>query len=66
MELLNGNGDEAAGLDLPDISGSGFVWDISQFTTNGSIAIVLIPEPSRLLLGALGFAALFLRRRRDL
>lgn len=64
VELLNGNGDEAPGLDLPDISGSGFIWDISQFTTNGSIAIVVIPEPSRLLLGALGFGSLLLRRRR--
>ncbi len=45
--LLFGNGDEAAGLDLPDVFGSGYGWDISAFTTNGSIAIVLVPEPSR-------------------
>lgn len=59
-----GNGDESAGLDLPDISGSGFAWDISSFMTSGSIAVVAVPEPSRLLM--LGAALLMTawRRRR--
>jgi autotransporter-associated beta strand protein len=61
--LLTGNGDEAAGLDLPNISGSGFFWDFSQFTTSGSIAIV-VPEPSRALLLMAGAFALMMRRRR--
>lgn len=61
--LLTGNGDEAAGLDLPDISGSGFFWDISQFTTSGSIAIV-VPEPSRALLLLAGLFGWLARRRR--
>ena len=60
--LLTGNTDEAAGLDLPNISDSGFLWDISQFTTNGSIAIVLIPEPTRLTLIGLAGVLLMLRR----
>lgn len=61
---LTGNGDEASGLDLPDISGSGYVWDISSFTTNGTIAIVLVPEPARLLLMGLGLGLMLLRRKR--
>lgn len=62
---LLGNGDEAAGLDLPDISGSGYGWDITNFITNGSIAtVVLIPEPSRMLLTSLAFLLLLHRRRR--
>jgi autotransporter-associated beta strand protein len=61
--LLTGNTDEAAGLDLPNISGSGFLWDISQFTTNGSIAIV-VPEPSRTAFLLVAGLAVFLRRSR--
>lgn len=61
---LNGNSDEAAGFDLPDISGSGYAWDISNFTTNGTIAIVLVPEPSRWMLLGLSLAMLLMRRRR--
>lgn len=61
---LFGNGDESSGLDLPDISGSGYVWDISNFITNGSIAIVLVPEPSRLSLFGLCLALRLIKRRR--
>ncbi len=63
---LFGNGDESAGLDLPDIFGTGYIWDISSFTTNGTIAIVLVPEPSRMLLLFLGVLAGAARRRRVL
>jgi autotransporter-associated beta strand protein len=60
---LFGNGDEASGLDLPDVSGTaGFYWDISQFTTNG--IIILAPEPSRMLLLGLSLLMLVIRRRR--
>jgi autotransporter-associated beta strand protein len=61
--LLTGNTDEAPGLDLPNISGSGFLWDISQFTTNGSIALV-VPEPSRAAFLFVAGLAVFLRRSR--
>ena len=60
--FLFGNGDEAAGLDLPDVFGTGYGWDISSFITNGSIALVVVPEPSRL--GLLGiFLGLWIFRR---
>lgn len=57
LDLNEGN------LDLVDITASGLSWDISNFTVNGSIAIV--PEPSRALLLFLGLMALFFRRRRS-
>lgn len=60
----NGSGDNGSQFDLPDI-GAGWYWDVSQFTTNGSIAIVAVPEPSRVLLLGFGlFIALARRRRR--
>lgn len=60
-----GNGDDNLGFDLPDISGSGYGWDISQFTANGSISTALIvPEPGRAALLLLGLAGLMTRRRR--
>ena len=63
--LLLGNGDEASGLDLPNVSGSGYAWNIGNFTTNGSIALVaVVPEVSRVLMLCLGFTCSFLRRRR--
>lgn len=61
---LYGNGDEASGFDLPDIAGSGYIWDISSFTTNGTISVVLVPEPTRCLLLGLSLGILLLRRRR--
>lgn len=61
---LFGNGDEAAGLDLPNIFGTGYGWDISNLITNGSIAIIfVVPEPSRLVLLSL-FSCLWIARRR--
>ena len=63
--FLLGNGDDNLGFDLPDISSSGYGWDISQFTVNGTISTVfVIPEPSRALLLMLGLAGLVTRRRR--
>ncbi len=61
---LFGNGDESPGLDLPDIFGTGYMWDIGSFTTNGTIAIVLVPEPSRMLLLGFGLFSTLARRRR--
>lgn len=62
---LLGNGDDNLGFDLPDISTSGYGWDISQFTTLGTISTVnLVPEPSRALLLMLGHAVFLSRRCR--
>lgn len=63
--FLLGNGDDNLGFDLPDISSSGYGWDISQFITNGTISTVfVIPEPSRALLLMLGLVGLVTSRRR--
>ena len=62
--FLLGNGDDNLGFDLPDISGSGYAWDISNFTTNGTIVTVVVPEPSRALLLLIGACGLLARRRR--
>ncbi|MDB6119491.1 MAG: hypothetical protein JWO08_3272, partial [Verrucomicrobiaceae bacterium] len=48
---------------LPDLSGTpGLSWDVSRFTTSGSI--VVVPEPGRVLLLCLGSLGLLMRRRR--
>lgn len=47
-------------LTFTPASGSGYYWDLSNFTINGAIAPV--PEPSRVLLLCAGFAVLTLRR----
>ncbi len=62
---LLGNGDDNLGFDLPDISGSGFAWDIRNFMINGSISTIsIVPEPGRMLFLALGIGGLLARRRR--
>ena len=63
--FLFGNGDDNLGFDLPDISGGTYAWDISSFTTDGTISIVVVPEPSRALLLMTGMLALTCRRRRS-
>lgn len=60
-----GNDDEAAGIDLPDISGTGFAWDFSAFMTSGSIAVVAVPEPSRALMLGVALLMTAWRRRRQ-
>lgn len=62
--LRDGSLDDASGFDLPDISGSGYQWDLSQFTTNGTISVSQIPEPGRPLLLLAAIAGLAMRRRR--
>ena len=58
----DGSGDDGSQFDLPDISGTGLYWDVSLFTSSGSI--VVVPEPSRALLVLLGFFVLVPTRRR--
>ncbi len=57
----DGSGDDATQFNLPTLS-SGLFWDVSQFTTSG--IIVVVPEPSRMLLWMLGLAGIIARRRR--
>jgi autotransporter-associated beta strand protein len=62
---LFGNGDDNLGFDLPDVFSTGYAWDISSFTSNGSIALVnVIPEPSRAMLMLGGLILLAIRRKR--
>ena len=58
----DGSGDNASQFDLPDISSSGLVWDVSRFTTSGNI--VVVPEPSRAMLMLFAFCTMLYRRRK--
>jgi autotransporter-associated beta strand protein len=62
--LRTGNEDNDTDFDLPDISASGLMWDVSQFTSSGVVTI--IPEPSRVILIVGATAAMLLPRRRSL
>jgi len=59
---LTGNGDEGAGLDLPDITASGLRWDVSRLAISGAVAVV--PEPASALLFLAGLVGLVTRRCR--
>ncbi|OYW21249.1 MAG: hypothetical protein B7Z52_01135, partial [Burkholderiales bacterium 12-64-5] len=61
--LRDGSDDNGSQFDLPDISGSGFFWDVSRFTTSGNI--VVVPEPGRMSLLFFALGGLALRRRRS-
>lgn len=50
-------------VNLPDLSSIGLAWDVSNLYTQGTIMVV-VPEPSRMLLLFLGMMGLFYRRRR--
>ncbi|OYW30558.1 MAG: hypothetical protein B7Z47_03500 [Chthoniobacter sp. 12-60-6] len=51
----------AGDLDLAAL-GAGYAWDVSAFQTYG--VLVIVPEPSRMLLLMFGLLGLFFRRRR--
>jgi hypothetical protein len=51
-------------LKLPDLTSLGYNFDTSLFATNG--IVVVVPEPSRIILLMAGLAACLLRRRRVL
>ena len=62
--LAGSGGFTLADLNLIGVSlGSGLAWDTSAFTTYG--VIVVVPEPSRMLLLILGIGGFTLRRRRS-
>ena len=50
-------------LELPTLTGM-LGWDLSKLYTAGTISVVVVPEPTRALLFALGLIALLSRRRR--
>jgi hypothetical protein len=53
-------------FDLPDVSGSGLEWDTSGFSSNGTITVNAIPEPTvtaLLLSSVAGWLVLRFRRR---
>jgi autotransporter-associated beta strand protein len=50
--------------DLPDLSLFDLAWDVSNIYTAGTISIVVVPEPSRLMLLMFGLLGLVFRRRR--
>lgn len=60
--LATGSFDPGADFVLPDLSSVGLGWDTSAFTAYG--IIVVVPEPSRILLLLSGVGGLMLRRRR--
>jgi hypothetical protein len=63
--MRSGANDGSEGnLDLPDISESGYLWNITSAASNGSLVItVVVPEPATVTLAGAA-ALLFLRRRR--
>ncbi|QIF03490.1 autotransporter-associated beta strand repeat-containing protein [Roseimicrobium sp. ORNL1] len=70
LNFRDGSGDTGTNFDLPDISASGFIWDISTLVdgANGGslrITVAAVPEPSRMLLLVGAFAGMILRRRRQ-
>lgn len=60
------NGGETAAvegnLDLPDISASGYLWNIAL--GGGNLTVTIVPEASTIALAGLAFSAFALRRRR--
>jgi len=51
-------------LDLPDLSSFGLGWDVLNFSGSGSLTIVVVPEPGRMLLVLVGLVVLGGRRQR--
>lgn len=51
-------------LDLPDLTSYGLGWDILNFSGSGSLTVVVVPEPGRMLLVFIGLALLAFRGRR--
>jgi hypothetical protein len=54
---------DTALMELPTLTGT-LGWDLSKLYTAGTISVVVVPEPTRALLFALGLIGLLIRRRR--
>ena len=50
--------------DLPDLSTYSLAWDVSDIYLGGTISVITVPEPGRLVLVVMGVFGLVLRRRR--
>lgn len=59
---VSGTFDTVTGL--PDLSSLGLAWDWSQLYSSGTLSVIVVPEPSRVLLLLSGLSWLLLRRRR--
>lgn len=68
FDVLDWSGLSGLSTSQLNLSTSGFdpswIWDMSQFATNGTLTIILVPEPGRGVLVMAGFAAWRMRRRR--
>jgi len=68
FDLLDWSGVSGITTSLLNLSTEGFdsswMWDTSQFTTNGTLSVVLVPEPSRGLFAIVGGVCLVMHRRR--
>lgn len=68
FDLLDWSGVSGLSTSLLSLSTTGFdpswAWDTSQFTTNGTLSVVLVPEPSRIATLAMGLSVALRRRRR--
>jgi autotransporter-associated beta strand protein len=62
--LRDGSADNGTEFDLPDISGTGYAWDLSAFTSSGVVSIVAVPEPKGGLYAWMGALVFSVRRRR--
>ena len=50
--------------DLPDLSTYSLAWDVSDLYVGGTISVVTVPEPGRLLMLMIGLLGMLRRRRR--
>ncbi|MFM2141912.1 MAG: hypothetical protein RLZZ476_456 [Verrucomicrobiota bacterium] len=68
FDLLDWSGVSGLSTSLLNLSTAGFdpswVWDTSLLTTNGTLSIALVPEPSRGLMLMMAAGAVLQRRRR--